>query len=109
MGGRQASGGNSKAKKVGFPSESLDRHYEWHAKEYPGLSKNQYNNYAKKLRDKKLSKTIDEFWSDSRNSYYKYDNNNNDLVIYRKNGEIVTLFKPTAKDRYFENQRRMHG
>jgi hypothetical protein len=62
-----------------------------------------WNNPAGQLRDRKITEDVREFISES-GLRFRYDVKNNDFLIYKENGEIVTMYKPEKGLGYWERQ-----
>ncbi|MDR2610018.1 MAG: hypothetical protein LBC58_01015 [Clostridiales Family XIII bacterium] len=94
---------NKKYPLNGFSALTRKRHFDDHGKEYGVNSINEYEKLAIVLRDKNIDTNIREFISES-GLRFKYDIKNNDFLIYKENGEIVTLYKPDDGYNYWERQ-----
>jgi pyocin large subunit-like protein len=103
MGGRGGITTISREKR-GFSDKSLEKHYDKHAKEFPGISKKEYNECAIRFKEAKPSKDIEQFESLS-GSTFKFNKRTNELIIYKNNGEIMTYFKPKNPASYWKTQR----
>ncbi|MDR1292845.1 MAG: hypothetical protein LBJ91_05585 [Clostridiales Family XIII bacterium] len=92
----------------GFSALTRMRHYKEHGKDYNVKNANEYEKIAVKLRDIKVDGNIQEFTSAS-GLRFRYDKNNNDFLIYKESGEIVTLYKPEKGYDYWERQVHKYG
>jgi pyocin large subunit-like protein len=112
MGGWGGSSHNSTSSKQysinGFSVLTRRRHYDEHGKDYNVDSVSEYEKIAVKFRNKKTDSDIHEFVSSS-GLRFKYDRKNNDFLIYKENGEIVTLYKPEKGYDYWERQVQKYG
>jgi pyocin large subunit-like protein len=90
--------------KKGFTDKSLDYHYNKHAKEFLGMSKNEYNEQAIAFKTEEQSKDIKQFESES-GLIFKFKERTNEFMIYKRSGEVMTYFKPKNPLSYWETQR----
>jgi pyocin large subunit-like protein len=108
VGGRNSSGGNSKAKKIGFTNDTLDYHFNKHAKDFNVKNKSEYERLAKQFRDSKLTKDMEEFVGNN-GRVYRYNHKTNEFLARENNGEVVTYFLPSGESRYWYVQNRRYG
>jgi pyocin large subunit-like protein len=90
--------------KRGFSDQSLKEHYDKHAKEFPGISKKEYNERAIKFKEEKRSKDIEQFESQTGLTF-KFNKRTNEFMIYKRDGEIMTYFNPKNPLSYWKTQR----
>lgn len=106
-----ANGGNKFEK--GFSGENLKRHFNKHGtKDYPGMSEEEYNRYALKLVQSKVTKDILGYKT-MDNAVVRYKISTNDFVKgYPKTG-IATMYKPKGDKakgyKYFLNKQKEEG
>lgn len=106
-----ASGEN--AFKKAFTKTNLDRHYEKHGiKEYPELTKRQYNDYALELVQSAIGDDILGYKTNS-GAIVRYKVTSNDFVKGYPNSGIATLFKPKNSNesghRYYKRLEELEG
>jgi pyocin large subunit-like protein len=107
-GNSENSSQNNKYPVNGFPSLTRRRHFEAHGKDYRGSSIDDYEQLALTLRNRRVGADVREFIS-TTGLRFRYDSKNNDFLIYRENGEIVTLYKPEKGVNYWERQVEKYG
>jgi pyocin large subunit-like protein len=101
-GGTKNENQSSKYQKNGFPIETLDRHFEIHGSEFDAKNAAEYEALAIKFRDDTSEKGIEQFVN--YGYCYKYDRRRNFFLIFKENGEIVTLYKPDDGIHYWKKQ-----
>lgn len=102
---RESRDTSEKARERGFRSEQdFEDHYQKHKGEYGNISREEYLKRAQTLRDTPPDgKNVKEIQrGDDRTS--KYDTRSNDFGVYERDGTVVTYFKPTQGERYFNSQ-----
>jgi pyocin large subunit-like protein len=110
VGGRTSTGGKSRTKSEEFASKGfyeggLSYHFNRHGKEFDAEDEARYLTLAKKFRNKKAGKEIEEINDVARNRILRYEKSTNTFLSYRKDGTIITFFKPTPK-KYWEAERK---
>jgi pyocin large subunit-like protein len=92
------------SEKRGFSEQTLEKHYNKHAKDFPEISKNEYNKRAIKFKEETPNKDTEQFESRSGLTF-KFKERTNEFMIYKRNGEIMTYFKPKNPLSYWKTQR----
>jgi pyocin large subunit-like protein len=95
---------------TGFTEKSLNAHFgsggkSDHAKQYPGITKEQYAQRALELARSPVGNGIEGYkvtHGRYKGSIVRFDTSTNDWVRAIPDGSIVTMFKPTDKSGYFE-------
>tara|TARA_R110002096_G_scaffold3941_9_gene18910 strand:- start:17 stop:673 length:657 start_codon:yes stop_codon:yes gene_type:complete len=92
--------------RVGFTSSrSLDSHFEKHGREFGSITKAEYLERAKALRDAPLSRTVLEL-KRSDGVISRFDKSGGGFVAFHKDKTIRTYFRPNDGESYFRRQAR---
>jgi hypothetical protein len=90
-----------KAEILNFSTEEqLEAHYNKHASEFGGISKEQYLKSASSFANAELNDEIVQL-TRSDGSTSKYNFTTNEFAIINADGTIRTYFKPTKKEEYW--------
>lgn len=79
---------------LGFSEKKLEEHYEGHKHQYPGMTKEQYNEHAKKFLQKKCGDTVLGFRCKD-GSVVRFNKQTGEFVKGYPGGYIKTCFFPT--------------
>jgi len=85
-----------------------DCHFSHHGDEYKASNAEEYEAKAVIFRDSQPTSNTEEFVS-TDGLHFKYESVNNDFLIYKPNGEIVTMFKPDRGLDYWKDQVDLYG
>tara|TARA_R110002094_G_scaffold132253_8_gene125193 strand:- start:54 stop:680 length:627 start_codon:yes stop_codon:yes gene_type:complete len=92
--------------RVGFTSSrSLDSHFEKHGREFGSITKAEYLERAKALRDAPLSRTVLEL-KRSDGVISRFDKSGGGFIAFHKDKTIRTYFRPNDGESYFRRQAR---
>jgi len=109
MGGRGGKAGcDGGYSSHGFSDITRERHFQDHGQDYGASTAKEYEAIAVNFRDSKPTSNTREFVSES-GFVFKYDVGKNDFLIYKQNGEIVTMFKPERALGYWRDQVDKYG
>lgn len=92
----------------GFSDLTRERHFDRHGADYGAKTAEEYESKAVSFRDRELSSNLEEFTAKG-GLRFKYDSIENDFMIYKQNGEIVTMFKPERGFDYWKDQVDLYG
>ncbi len=92
----------------GFQAE-LDEHWEKHGSQYPGWTKEQYEQHAVWLAEQAPKSGGVRGYEMGKHIVVRYDPYNNDYVKADIRSGVVTMFKPDDKAGYYEMCRRKEG
>ena len=93
----------------GFEGAILDKHWDGessHKNMYPEFTKEQYAQRARELLEMPTSKRIRGYVIKSQGIIVRYDTKTKDYVKGHFREGIITMFKPSDEDAYYERKRK---
>lgn len=108
--GKLVKGGECTLAIPAFGSQTeLDEHWKRHGSQYPGWTKEQYEQHAAWLAEQAPKSGGIRGYEVGKSIVVRYDPYNNDYVKADVRTGVITMFKPTFKAIYFEKWRKAEG
>lgn len=92
---------------VGFNPKKLNKHFYKHSTDFNFKTEKEYNDFSRDFMNRKDNE-IEVFIGESGH-VFKYDRKENIFGDAKSNGIIETVFKPTRKEKYWEEQKEKYG
>lgn len=93
---------------IDFSPNSIDKHYEKHAKEFEDITIDVYKKQARDLLNNEISDNILGFTNEN-GFVFRYDKIKNEFATSKPSGVIETYFKPKENIKYWEEQVKKYG